>query len=148
METIVLLNNIYYGDMIKDFDYLKRNLDMQKFNIVSPLTFMRKGDKYDTENFTIKLMKSAISLGNMYNQFGTIETIAGKNKITIYYGMAHTNVKANKIFVINPVVLDVQENLLDKYLKEGNYTFPYLKSFQAEQKFKNIEEAVVYLNAL
>jgi len=148
METIVLLNNIYSADMIKDFDYLKRNLDMKKFNILSPLTFMRKDDKYDTKDFTVKLITSAISLGNMYNQFGTIETIAGKNKVTVYYGMAHTNVKANKIFAINPVVLDVQENLLDKYLKEGNFKFPYLRSNQAEQNFKNIEEAVVYLNAL
>lgn len=148
MKTIVVLNNIFSADMIKDFDYLKRNLDMSKFNIISPLTFMRKNDKYDTKDFTLKLIVSAISLGNMYNQFGTIESVAGKNKTTIYYGMAHTNVKADKIFVVNPTTLDVQENLLDTYLKEGNFKFPYLKSTQAEQNFKNIEEAVVYLNAL
>jgi hypothetical protein len=148
MKTIVLLNNIFSADMIKDFDYLKRNLDMKKFNIVSPLTFMRKDDKYDTKDFTIKLITSAISLGNMYNQFGTIETIAGKDKLVIYYGMAHTNVKADKIFAVKPTILDVQENLLDLYLKEGKITFPYLKSGQAEKSYKNIEEAVVYLNAL
>lgn len=148
MKTIVLLNNIFSADMIKDFDYLKRNLDMTKFNIISPLTFMRKNDKYDTQDFTVKLITSAISLGNMYNQFGTIESVAGKNKTIIYYGMAHTNVKADKIFAVKPAVLDVQENLLDLYLKEGKITFPYLKSGQAEQNFKNIEEAVVYLNAL
>jgi hypothetical protein len=148
MKTIVLLNNIFSGDMIKDFDYLKKNLDMKKFNIISPLTFMKKDDKYDVKDFTLKLIATAISLGNMYNDFGTIKSIADQNKITIYYGMAHTNVKANQIFVINATALDTQENLLDLYLKESNVRFPYFKSSQAEKQFKNIEEMVVFLNDL
>jgi hypothetical protein len=148
MKTIVLLNNIFSADMIKDFDYLKKNLDMKKFNIISPLTFMKKQDKYETKDFTLKLIASAISLGNMYNEFGTIKSIVNENKITIYYGMAHTNIKVNKILVVNPTTLDVQENLLDLYLKESNVRFPYIKSAQAKEQFKNIEEAVVYLNAL
>ena len=148
MKTIVLLNNIFSADMIKDFDYLKNNLDMKKFNIISPLTFMGKNQKYDTENFTIKLINSAISLGNMYNEFNTIESVVGKNKIAVYYGMAHTNVKSNQIIVVDKIKLDAQEALLDSYIKEAGIRFTYLKSGQAEQNFKNIEEAVVYLNAL
>ena len=39
MKTILLLNNIFSADMIKDFDYLRNNLDMKKFNLISPLIF-------------------------------------------------------------------------------------------------------------
>ena len=148
MNTIVLLNNIFSADMIKDFDYLKKNLDMKKFNIVSPLTFMGKNLKYDTENFTVKLISSAISLGNMYNEFNTIESVVGKDKIVIYYGMAHTNVKANQIIVADKIKLDAQEALLDSYIKEAGIRFTYLKSNQSDKEFKNIQEAVVYLNAI
>ena len=148
MKTIVLLNNIFSADMIKDFDYLKKNLDMKKFNIVSPLTFMGKNQKYDTENFTVKLISSAISLGNMYNEFNTIESVVGKDKIVIYYGMAHTNVKANQIIVADKIKLDAQEALLDSYIKEAGIRFTYLKSNQSDKEFKNIQEAVVFLNAI
>lgn len=148
MKTIVLLNNIFSADMIKDFDYLKKNLDMKKFNIISPLTFMRSGDKYNTKDFTVRLMSGAIALGNMYNEFGTIKSIIKEDKTVIYYGMAHTNVKANEIFVANKVALDTQEALLDSYIKEAGITFKYIKSNQAEKSFKDIQEAVVYLNAL
>ena len=148
MKTILLLNNIFSADMIKDFDCLKKNLDMKKFNLISPLTFMGKDDKYDVKDFTLKLIATAISLGNMYNDFGTIKSIVDQNKATIYYGMAHTNVKANQIFVINSTALDVQENLLDLYLKESGIRFTYFKSSQAEKQFKNVEETVVFLNDL
>lgn len=148
MKTIVVLNSIFSGDIIKDFDYLKRNLDMKKFNIVSPLMFMKDKDKYDTKDFTVKLMRSAISLGNMYNEFGTIKSITGEKKVVVYYGMAHTNVKADEIFAIKPITLDTQENLLDKYIEQGGIRFTYIKSNQAQKSFKDIEEAVVYLNAL
>lgn len=148
MKTILVLDNIFSADMIKDFDYLKRNLDMTKYSIISPLTFMSKDGKYDTENFTVKLISSAIAIGNMYNSFGTISTITSKNKPVVYFGMAHQNVKANNTFVINKVALDTQEFLLDKYLTEAKVTFPFIKSSEAEKDFKNIEELVVYLNGL
>lgn len=148
MKTIVVLDNIYSADIIKDFDYLKRNLNMQKFNIVSPLMFMSKEGKYDMNNFTIRLMATAISIGNMYNDFGTINAIAKADKTTVYFGMAHQNVKREKVVAINPVALDVQENLLDKYLKESGVTFNYIKSGESVLNFNKIEELVVWLNDL
>lgn len=148
MNTIVLLNNIFSADMITDFDYLKKNLDMTKFNIISPLTFMRNGDKYETKDFTVRLMSGAISLSNMYNEFSTISSLVKKDKTIIYYGMTHANVKASQIFVINKAALDTQETLLDLYIKEAGITFKYIKSNQAEKSFKDIQEAVVFFNAL
>jgi hypothetical protein len=134
--------------MIKDFDYLKKNLDIKKYNIISPLMFMVKDGKYNLENFTIRLIASSISLGNMYNEFGTIKSIVDQNKITIYFGMAHTNVKANEIYVINKIALDTQEFLLDKYLNESSVRFNYIKSNQAKKDFTNVEQLVEFLNDL
>jgi hypothetical protein len=96
----------------------------------------------------IKMIASAISLGNMYNEFGTIKSIVEKNKTTIYYGMAHKNIKADKIFVVNPIALDAQEFLLDKYLQESNITFNYIKSNEAEKSFSKIEEALEFIHDL
>jgi len=148
MNTIVVLDNIFSADMVKDFDYLKKNLDMKKYNVISPLMFILKDGKYNLENFTIRLIASSISLGNMYNEFGTIKSIADQNKTTIYFGMAHTNVKANEIYVINKISLDTQEFLLDKYLKESNIRFNYVKSNQAQKDFADVEKLVEFLNDL
>jgi hypothetical protein len=148
MRTIVLLNSIYSADLIAGFDYLKKNLDMKKFNIISPLMFMEKNLKYDTDNFTVRLIASAISLGNMYNEFGTIKSIADENKITIYYGLAHIHVKKEKVITINLPALDTQEFLLDKYLKEANITFNYVKSGESNLNFNKIEDFMVWLNDL
>jgi hypothetical protein len=148
MKTITVLDNIFSADMIKDFDYLKRNLNMTKYNIISPLMFIVKDGKYNLENFTIRLIASAISLGNMYNDFGTIKSITDQNKITIYFGMAHINVKSNSIYVINKIALDTQEALLDHYLEKSNVRFNYIKSNQAEKAFSNVEELVEFLNDL
>ena len=84
----------------------------------------------------------------MYNEFNTIESVVGKDKIVIYYGMAHTNVKANQIIVADKIKLDAQEALLDSYIKEAGIRFTYLKSNQSDKEFKNIQEAVVFLNAI
>jgi len=148
MKTILVLDNIFSADMIKDFDYLKKNLNMNKFNVISPLMFMAKNGKYNLENFTIRLIASSISLGNMYNEFGTIKSIADQNKTTIYFGMAHTNVKTSEIYVINKTALDTQESLLDEYLKESNVRFSYIKSNQAKKDFTNVEQLVEFLNDL
>ena len=148
MNTIVVLDNIFSADMIKDFDYVKRNLNMKKYNIISPLMFVEKDGKYNLENFTLRLIASSISLGNMYNDFGTIKSIANQNKTTIYFGMAHTNVKASEIYVINKITLDTQESLLDQYLKESNVRFNYIKSNQAKKDFTNVEKLVEFLNDL
>jgi hypothetical protein len=148
MKTIVVLDNIFSADMIKDFDYLKKKLNMEKYNIISPLMFMKKDDKYNMDNFTIRLIASSISLGNMYNEFGTIKAIAKENKTTIYFGMAHQNVKRDQVVVINLPALDSQEFLLDAYLKESNVTFNYIKSGEANLTFNKIEDLVVWLNDL
>jgi hypothetical protein len=146
MKTIVILDNLFGPDMIKSFNYLKDNLNMKKYNLISPLMFMKIQDK--DNQLLVKMMASAISLGNMYNEFGTIKSIAQENKITIYYGIAHKNIKADKILVVNPVALDAQEFLLDKYIKESNVTFNYIKSNQAEKSFSKIEEALEFIHDL
>lgn len=148
MKTYVVLSNMFSADLIKDFFYIQDNLDMKKYNFISPLTFLQKDAKFEEENFTVRLMGGAISIGNMYNEFKTIESIVNKNKITIYFGMAHKNVKADKIFVINKYALDTQEALLDSYIKNAGVRFNYIKSNEANQEFANIKEAVVFLNAL
>jgi hypothetical protein len=148
MKTIVILDNIFSADLVKDFDFLKKNLNMSKFNIVSPLMFMAKNGKYNMDNFTVRLIASAISLGNMYNEFGTIKAIADADKTTIYFGISHINVKADEIYVINKTTLDLQETLLDTYLKESNIRFNYIKSNQAKKDFTNVEQLVEFLNAL
>jgi hypothetical protein len=148
MKTYVILDNIFSADLIKDFFYVQDNLDMKKYNFISPLTFLQKDGKFEQENFTVRLMGGAISIGNMYNEFKTIETIVDKNKITIYFGMAHANVKADKILVVNKVALDTQEALLDSYIKEAGVRFNYIKSSQADETFNTIEEAVTFLNGL
>lgn len=148
MKTIVVLDNIFSADMVKDFDYLKKNLDMKKYNIISPLMFMLKDGKYNLENFTVRLIASSISLGNMYNEFGTIKSITDQNKTTIYFGMSHTNVEATEIYLINKIALDTQEALLDSYLKESKVTFNYIKSNQAKKDFTDVKQLVEFLNAL
>lgn len=148
MRTIVVLDNIFSADMINDFNYLKDKLNMKKYNIISPLMFMSKGGKYDTNNFTLKLMASAISIGNMYNDFGTIKAIANENKTTIYFGMAHQNVKREKVVTVNHIALNTQEALLDNYIKESGVTFNYIKSGESVLNFNKIEELVVWLNDL
>lgn len=148
MKTILVLDNIFSADLIKDFDYVKENLDMTKYNLISPLMFMTKDNKYDTKDFTVKLISNAIAIGNMYNTFNTIESITSKNKTTIYFGMAHTNIKRDEIIVVNQTALDTQEFLLDKYLEEAKVTFDYIHSKEAEKEFNNVEELVVYLNGL
>jgi IMP cyclohydrolase len=148
MKTIVLLNNIFSGDLIKDYEYLKQNLDMSKFNLVSPLMFMAKDGKYDTDNFTVRLIAASISLGNMYNEFGTIKAIAGANKTTIYYGLAHSNVKKDMVLVVKSAALDTQEYLLDTYLKEASVSFNYIKSSEAKNTFESIEQALEFIHAL
>jgi hypothetical protein len=148
MKTIVVLDNIFSADMVKDFDYLKKNLDMKKYNVISPLMFMVKDGKYNLENFTVRLIASSISLGNMYNEFGTIKSIIDQNKTTIYFGMSHTNVKSTEIYVINKIALDAQEALLDSYLKESKVTFNYIKSNQAKKDFTDVKQLVEFLNAL
>jgi hypothetical protein len=148
MKTIVVLDNIFSADIVKDFEFLKKNLNINKFNIISPLMFILKDGKYNLENFTIRLIASSISLGNMYNDFGTIKSIIDQNKTTIYFGMAHTNVKADEIYVINKISLDTQESLLDNYLKESNVKFNYIKSSQAKKDFSNVEKLVEFLNDL
>lgn len=146
MKTIVVLDNAFGPDMFQSFTYLKDNLNMKKYNLVSPMMFIK--EPHIMDKFIIKNIASAISLGNMYNEFGTIKSIANQDKTTIYYGIAHTNIKANKVFVINEVVVDTQENLLDKYIKETGITFSYIKSDRAEKSFKDVKELVVFLNDL
>jgi hypothetical protein len=148
MKTYVILDNIFSADLIKDFFYVQDNLNMKKYNFISPLTFLENNGKFEQENFTIRLMGGAISIGNMYNEFKTIESIVDKNKITIYFGMAHTNVKADKVLVVNKVALDTQEALLDSYIKEAGVRFNYIKSSEADENFNTIEEAVTFLNGL
>jgi hypothetical protein len=148
MKTYVILDNIFSADLIKDFFYVQDNLNMKKYNFISPLTFLENNGKFEQENFTIHLMGGAISIGNMYNEFKTIESIVDKNKITIYFGMAHTNVKADKVLVVNKVALDTQEALLDSYIKEAGVRFNYIKSSEADENFNTIEEAVTFLNGL
>lgn len=148
MKTIILLNNIYSADMIRDFDYLKNNLDMKKFNLISPIMFMVKDNKYDDKEFTLKIISSAISLGNMYNEFGTIKSIIQQNKTTIYYGLAHLNVKYDDILCINKIALDAQEFFMDDFLKKNEIRFDYIHSAKSSKDFNNMSEAVVYLNAL
>jgi hypothetical protein len=148
MKTIVLLNNIFSGDLIKDYEYLKENLDMSKFNLISPLMFMAKDGKYDTDNFTVRLIAASISLGNMYNEFGTIKAIIEANKTTIYYGLAHSNVKKDMVLVVKATALDTQEYLLDTYLKEANVSFNYIKSSEAANTFEGIEQALEFIHAL
>lgn len=150
MKTIVILDNIYSADMIKDYEYLKQNLNMKKFNLISPLMFATKGNEYtyNTDNFIVRLISSAISIGNMYNEFNTIKSITDQNKTTIYFGMAHQNIKAEKILVVNKVALDAQEFLLDKYLQESSVKFNYIKSTESDTTFNKIEDAVVWLNDL
>ena len=148
MKTILLLNNIFSADMIKDFDYLKSNLDMKKFNLISPIMFMVKDNKYDDKDFTLKIIASAISLGNMYNDFGTIKSITQQDKITIYYGLAHLNVKYDDVYCINKIALDAQEFFMDDFLKKNEIKFDYIHSAKSSKDFNNMSEAVVYLNAL
>jgi hypothetical protein len=146
MKTIVILDNLFGPDMFQSFNYLKDNLNMKKYNLISPMTFMK--DPQVMDKFMIKNIASAISLGNMYNEFGTIKAITDQNKTTIYYGLAHNNIKANQIFIVNEVVVDTQENLLDKYLNETGVRFDYIKSSRAEKSFKDIKDLVVFLNDL
>jgi hypothetical protein len=148
MKTIVVLDNIFSADMVNDFDYVKENLDMKKFNLISPLMFMTKNNKYLLDNFTTRLIANAISLGNMYNDFGTIKSIADQNKITIYFGMAHAHIKTDTIYVINQPALDSQEFLLDNYLKDASIRFNYIKSNQAQKVFNSAKEFVEFINAL
>jgi len=133
-------------DMIKSFNYLKENLNMKKYNLVSPLMFMKLEE--NDNQILIKMIGAAISFGNMYNEFGTIKAIANANKTTIYYGLAHNNVKAEKVFAVNPITLDAQEFLLDQYIKESGINFNYIKSNQAENSFDTIEKTLEYLNDL
>lgn len=146
MKTIVILDNLFGSDMFQSFNYVKDNLNMKKYNLISPIMFMK--DPHLLDKFMIKNIASAISLGNMYNEFGTIKAITDQNKTTIYYGLAHTNVKANEIIVVNQIVLDTQESYLDKYLIESKIRFDYIKSFRAEKSFKDTKDLVVYLNDL
>ena len=148
MKTIVILDNMFAGDILQDFTYLKDNLNMAKYNLISPVMFMVKDGKYETKDFTLKLLASAISLGNMYNEFNTIQSIVDKNKITIYFGPAHRNVKYESVFVINQPALDAQEFLVDKYLQEGNYRIDYIKSNEADKIFTNVKDLVVFINDL
>lgn len=148
MKTILILNNIFSADMIKDFDYLQQHLDMKKFNLISPIMFTIKDSKYDTEEFTLKLIGSSISLGNMYNEFGTINSIAKQNKTTIYYGLAHINVKYDEVYCINKIALDTQEAFLDDFLKQNQITFHYVHSAKSTKDFKNIQEFVEFINDL
>jgi hypothetical protein len=148
MKTYVILDNIFSADLIKDFFYVQDNLDMKKYNFISPLTFLQKDRKFEQENFTVRLMGGAISIGNMYNEFKTIEQIVNKNKITIYFGMAHTNVKADRVLVVNKIALDTQEALLDNYIKEAGVKFNYIKSNEANETFDTIEQVVTFLNDL
>jgi hypothetical protein len=62
--------------------------------------------------------------------------------------MAHQNIKAEKILVVNKVALDAQEFLLDKYLQESSVKFNYIKSTESDTTFNKIEDAVVWLNDL
>jgi hypothetical protein len=148
MKTIVVLDNIFSADMIKDYEYIKENLNMKKYNLISPLMFMSKNGGYNLDNFTVRLMSSAISLGNMYNEFETIKSIADAKKTTIYFGMAHTNVKADKIYVINKTALETQEFLLDKYLKESQVRFNYIGSGIAQKEFSDVKEFLEFINGL
>jgi hypothetical protein len=148
MKTYVILDNIFSADLIKDFFYVQDNLDMKKYNFISPLTFLQKDGKFEQENFTVRLMGGAISIGNMYNEFKTIEHIVNKNKITIYFGMAHQNVKPEKVLAVNKIALDTQEALIDNYIKEAGVTFNYIKSNEAHETFDTIEQAVTFLNGL
>jgi hypothetical protein len=148
MKTIIVLNNIFAADMIKDFEYLKEHLDMKKYNLVSALMFTTKENNYDTKEFTLKLIGSAISLGNMYNEFNTIQAIASKNKTTIYYGLAHLNVKYDEVYCVNKVVLDTQEAFIDDFLKKNQIRFDYIHSAKSIKDFKNIEEFVGFINDL
>jgi hypothetical protein len=148
MKTIVVIDNIFSADMIKDYDFVKENLNMKKYNLISPLMFMYKNGGYNLDNFTVRLISSAISIGNMYNEFGTIKSIADAKKTTIYFGMAHTNIKPDNIYVINKPTLETQEFLLDKYLKESGVTFTYIKSSFAQKEFKDVKEFLEFINDL
>lgn len=146
MKTIVVLDNLFGPDMYQSFEYLKANLNMKKYNLISPMMFIK--DSHLMDKFIIKNIASAISIGNMYNDFGTINALANDKKTTIYYGIAHSNIKASEIYIINDNVVNTQESLLDSYLKETGVTFNYIKSDRAEKSFKDIKELVVYLNDL
>jgi hypothetical protein len=148
MKTIVVVANMFPGDMVKDYDYLKENLDMKKYNLISPIMFMVKDNKYDIKDFSLKLIASAISLGSMYNEFKTIESIVKPNKTTIYFGPAHLNVPYEKVYCINKVVVDTQEAFIDDFLKKNQITFNYTHSAKSSQDFKTMQEFVEFINAL
>lgn len=148
MKTIIVLDNLFASDMIADYEYLRKNLDMNKYNLISPLMFSQRKNPYDDKDFATRVIASAIGLGEMYYELGNIKSIVEQNKTTIYFGMAQTKIPAEDVYVVNPVVLDAQEALIDNYLKEAKIDFNYIKSSRASKSFSNINELVEFLNDL
>ena len=143
MKTIVVLANLFSGDMLKDYDFLKENLDMSKYNIISPANFLVEDNKYNTDDFVFKIIANGINLSKAYNE---VLAIANNNKTTIYYGFATTEMKIDEIYVVNKNVVSTQEAFLKELFLRGSLKINYITSNLAKKEFDTIENLVRHLN--
>jgi hypothetical protein len=150
MKTILVLDNIFSSDMILDFDYLKKNLDMKKYNFISPLMFFpsEENNPYETKDFPIKLLASTLALCSSYKELNEAALELKEQKPIVYFGPANTNISPQNIYTVKPAVLDAQEFLLDKYINQAGVKFDYIKSSAATKTFQTINELVEFLNDL
>jgi hypothetical protein len=136
---------MFSGDSILDYKYLKENVNKEKYNLLSPIEFSQYKDKNE---FTFNIIKNSIMLGNMYNEFATIESIIKKNTTIIYFNLAHQNVKYDEIYIINKNLVETQETYLNYFLAQNNIRFNYIKSNLATKEFKDVKEFLDYINAV
>lgn len=143
MKTIIVLANLFSGDMLKDYDYLKENLDMSKYNLVSPASFLVEDNKYNADDFVFKIIANGINLSKAFNE---VAAIANNNKTNIYYGFATDEIKRNNIYVVNKNVVNTQESFLKELFLRGSLKLNYIISDMADKEFDTIEDLVRNLN--
>lgn len=132
-KKILIQCSMFIPDLKEKFNETLETINKSKYNVYSPITFVK-------EHNYIQLIAAAISLKN----FNPSEI---NNKPSIYVGPALSSTKFDYIISIDKEVVEAQEIYVTTQIlprMKNEYTFH--QSSESNLFFKAIKEAVDYLN--
>lgn len=135
-KKILIQSSMFVADLRKDFNILLENIDKEKYNVYSPITYVKEDNYYQLIGAVVALEK--------------FDTKDINDKISIYFGPASLKLKFDYIITVKPIILEAQEFYVDNnimpFFKDFNMLSGFHKTTSSNKRFNNIDEAIEFLN--
>lgn len=132
-KKILIQSSAFIADLKRDYSLVLENIDKEKYNVYSPVIFV-KDDDY------LELLASVIALKDF-------EPAGINEKINIYVGPALLEMEFDYIISVNTQVLEAQESYMRTHvLPRLNGKYDIHSVAESDILLKTIDEAIEYLN--